>query len=279
MNQYRVASASTPSPYSPHHATTAAPNSATNNTSSSLSSSLSLSSSSLPPPSAQDYPIRGTMSPLTCRVGGRRGEGGDPGGGGGPGGDGGGGGGGGEALSFVFGRPASSDAAVSGRCVSPPASLPPPAKRPLSPASRDALPLRRSASGGGVVVEREVLSPPPASSLSSSSWWGEGRMLQGGVCCEQCNGCLIELKRQALRLMFPDNGNGACLAQVSPTFCSCVFSLAVVGLLRWLVSRWVGGLVSWLVAWMLGSFICSIGRFVPRSFGQIVGWFVGWLVD
>ncbi|KAK7473914.1 hypothetical protein BaRGS_00034819, partial [Batillaria attramentaria] len=100
---------------------------------------------------AQDYPIRGTMSPLTSHVSGSVRRGG--------------------------GRTVSASASASGQ----------------------------------VVVEREVLSPPPTSSLSS---WGEGRMqLQGGVCCEHCNGCLIELKRQALRLMFPDNGNGTCLAQ------------------------------------------------------------------
>ena len=154
----------------------------------------------------EDYPIRGTMSPLTCQVGGGRGEGG-----GGEAGSGGRHGEGGDALSFVFGRPATSDAAVMGRCASPPASLPS-GKRPLSPSTRDVLPIRRSASGGGsTVVEREVLSTtPPASSLG----WGEGGVVQGGVCCEQCNGCLIDLKRQALRLMFPDTGNGACLAQV-----------------------------------------------------------------
>ncbi|ESO85458.1 hypothetical protein LOTGIDRAFT_154951 [Lottia gigantea] len=33
------------------------------------------------------------------------------------------------------------------------------------------------------------------------------RIKQGGVCCEHCNSCLIELKRQALRIMFPgDSG-------------------------------------------------------------------------
>ena len=224
LNQYRVPSASTSSsPYTPSAVSTT-PNSATSSSSASSSlllssSSLSAGSSSLPPHSAQDYPIRGTMSPLTCQVGGRRGGEG----GGGPDSE----EGGGEALSFVFGRPATSDAASVGRCVSPPASLPS-SKRPLSPASRDCIPIRRSASGGGgMVVEREVLSPPPASSLSlsssssSSSSWGESRILQGGVCCEQCNGCLIELKRQALRLMFPDNGNGACLAQVRKTTFSC----------------------------------------------------------
>ena len=243
LNQYRVPSASASSPYTPLSTVSTTPNSAA-------------SSSSLPSQSAQDYPIRGTMSPLTCQVGGHRG-GGEGGGGGGPDCD----EGGGEALSFVFGRPATSAAAAVGRCVSPPASLPS-SKRPLSPSSRDSIPIRRSASGGGAVVEREVLSPPPASSLSSSSSsWGEGRILQGGVCCEQCNGCLIELKRQALRLMFPDNGNGACLAQVRTSLSAG------------------GGWLGWLV---LPSFISftrlfnrsSLVQFVLCSFDRFVFSFV-----
>lgn len=153
----------------------------------------------------QDYPIRGTISPLTAHVGGavRQRDGGR-----------------GdhdededeemEELSFVFGRPATSEAAFYDRCVSPPLTC----DSDKPPFSREPLPIRRSASANAstsVVVEREVMSPPP----SASMWTlGEGRMLQGGVCCEQCNACLIQFKRQALRLMFPDNGSGACLAQV-----------------------------------------------------------------
>lgn len=272
FNQYRVPpSASNPSPSSSHVSTSnpsrthlsqsaEASAAATTTTTTSLpgnyvthpglvaaakpsqsASSVTSSSSSIPvmtspPLSAQDYPIRGTMSPLTSEVGGGlggRGEGGCKGQGGESGED------GGPTLSFVFGRPATPDFKV--RCSSPPVSISPhphshphthhhhhhtqhphpsslpTSKRPLSPQSRDGLPARRSASGGnGHVIEREVMSPPPLSS------WGEGRMVQGGgVCCEQCNGCLIEFKRQALRLMFPDNGSGKpCLPQVRHCFSS-----------------------------------------------------------
>nr|KAG5689753.1 hypothetical protein BaRGS_031154 [Batillaria attramentaria] len=88
------------------------------------------------------------MSPLTSHVSGsvRRG-GGSGGGSGGGGGDSDGGG----ELSFVFGRPATPDAAVVGR-------------RTVSASA---------SASGQVVVEREVLSPPPTSSLSSwvpSEW-------------------------------------------------------------------------------------------------------------
>ncbi|KAK6182781.1 hypothetical protein SNE40_010389 [Patella caerulea] len=34
------------------------------------------------------------------------------------------------------------------------------------------------------------------------------RTIQSGVCCEHCNNCLIDLKRQALRIMFPVNSRG-----------------------------------------------------------------------
>ncbi|XP_076464900.1 uncharacterized protein LOC143296727 [Babylonia areolata] len=161
-----------------------------------------------------------------------------------------------ETLSFVFGRPAHSSASASspaavvackGRCLSPPLLSPTSGSRltppPSYPASREPLPVRRTASAGcgggggggegrrggrgGVgmvlreVVEREVLSSPTVSSPSSSSslggcWGGGGEgggVVEGGVCCEQCHACLVDLKRQALRLMFPDSSSGACLAQ------------------------------------------------------------------
>lgn len=179
-------------------------------TASTSTTTTTTTASSLPSPmSLQDYPIRGTISPLSSQVGvpARR-----QGGGGGRDGD------GPEEISFVFGRPDTPDAAVVGRCVSPPLSCGGGgSKRPLSPGSRDLLPIRRTLSASAstsLVVEREVMSPPPVSSSSSLWSWGEGQMLQGGVCCEHCNACLIDFKRQALRLMFPDTGNGPCLAQV-----------------------------------------------------------------
>ncbi|XP_025104476.1 kinesin-like protein KIF26A isoform X2 [Pomacea canaliculata] len=178
-------------------------------TASTSTTTTTTTATSLPSPmSLQDYPIRGTISPLSSQVGvpARR-----QGGGGGRDGD------GPEEISFVFGRPDTPDAAVVGRCMSPPLSCGGGgSKRPLSPGSRDLLPIRRTLSASAstsLVVEREVMSPPPVSSSSSLWSWGEGQMLQGGVCCEHCNACLIDFKRQALRLMFPDTGNGPCLAQ------------------------------------------------------------------
>ncbi|PVD25521.1 hypothetical protein C0Q70_13177 [Pomacea canaliculata] len=180
-------------------------------TASTSTTTTTTTATSLPSPmSLQDYPIRGTISPLSSQVGvpARR-----QGGGGGRDGD------GPEEISFVFGRPDTPDAAVVGRCMSPPLSCGGGgSKRPLSPGSRDLLPIRRTLSASAstsLVVEREVMSPPPVSSSSSLWSWGEGQMLQGGVCCEHCNACLIDFKRQALRLMFPDTGNGPCLAQCS----------------------------------------------------------------
>ncbi|KAL8586889.1 hypothetical protein ACOMHN_050994 [Nucella lapillus] len=164
----------------------------------------------------EDYPIRGTISPLTCQVGR----------------DGGGGGGEGEeSLSFVFGRPANpgGGTAMVGRCLSPPllisdikncrsSSSSGGNNKRRSSSPRDSLPVRRTAScgGGGGIVEREVVCSSPL----VPQWWveegggGEGGG-GGGVCCEQCHVCLVDLKRQALRLMFPTEGGATdtCLAQ------------------------------------------------------------------
>ncbi|XP_059172554.1 kinesin-like protein KIF26B isoform X2 [Physella acuta] len=152
--------------------------------------------------SDMDYPIRGTMSPLSA-VAVKRSVGPV------------------DEVSFVFGRPASPtgdtvvrpaqqyNSAGLVRCMSPSAGRymtghynP----RPLSPSS-DVLPIRRP----GTYASRRVLSPPPQLGFGAAA---EPRIHhQGGICCEQCNGCLVELKRQALRLMFPDTGAGSHLAQ------------------------------------------------------------------
>lgn len=158
--------------------------------------------------SEKDYPIRGTISPLSNTVAVKRSVGPV------------------DEVSFVFGRPASptSEQAARGngshqqhysnpgivRCLSPSAGRYMSGSysaRPLSPSS-DVLPMRRV----GTLTDRRVLSPPPILGVGAAA---EPRIHhQGGICCEHCNGCLVELKRQALRLMFPDNGEGGHLAQV-----------------------------------------------------------------
>ncbi|CAG5123013.1 unnamed protein product, partial [Candidula unifasciata] len=152
-----------------------------------------------------DYPIRGTISPLTNKMAVKRSLGTV------------------DEVSFVFGRPVSPTNEHDIRC-NPPQSFTNPGiarcmsasparyipgyclQRPMSPNS-DVLPVRR----GIVLGARRVLSPPPVLGVGAAA---EPRMHnQGGICCEHCNGCLVELKRQALRLMFPDNDSGSHLAQ------------------------------------------------------------------
>lgn len=160
-----------------------------------------------------DYPIRGTISPLTSKVAVKRSVGPV------------------DEVSFVFGRPASPTSEQVMRCGSPQTFVnpgiarcmsPSPARyipghypsRPRSPSS-DVLPRRRGVALGAY-PDRRVLSPPPLLGVGAAA---EPRIHhQGGICCEHCNGCLVELKRQALRLMFPDNGTGGHLAQVRSTF-------------------------------------------------------------
>ncbi|XP_035824100.1 uncharacterized protein LOC101851541 [Aplysia californica] len=153
--------------------------------------------------SGVDYPIRGTMSPLTNKVAVKRSIGPV------------------DEVSFVFGRPASP--MMSGeqvmrcsspqmknlglaRCMSPSTGryVSGYSSRPMSPSS-DVLPVRRALSSGGQ-PDRRVMSPPPVLGVGTAA---EARIHQhGGICCEHCNSCLVELKRQALRLMFPENGSG-----------------------------------------------------------------------
>ncbi|CAG5125156.1 unnamed protein product, partial [Candidula unifasciata] len=155
-----------------------------------------------------DYPIRGTMHPLTNKVAVKRSVGPV------------------DEVSFVFGRPASPSNEPAMNCSTPktytnpgimrcmsPSSIRyisgPYSSRPMSPSS-DVLPARRVLPGADY-PDRRVLSPPPLLGLGAAA---EPRIHhQGGICCEHCNGCLVELKRQALRLMFPDNGSGRHLIQ------------------------------------------------------------------
>lgn len=129
--------------------------------------------------STMDYPIRGTMSPLTNQIVVKRSIGPV------------------DEVSFVFGRPASprSERAAT-RCLSPISD-----KRSFATSS-DILPLKNSHSHG----ERY---PQPSVGVG-----GGGNM--GGILCENCNSCLIDLKRQALRLVFPDNEAKGPALKVSP---------------------------------------------------------------
>ncbi|KAK3772669.1 hypothetical protein RRG08_016081 [Elysia crispata] len=168
------------------------------------------------PEAEPTYPIRGTISPLSSctKMAVKRSVGPV------------------DEVSFVFGRPDSPSAegqfAVHysaplysnngysrSRCISP-AGIGYGARgfsrksgRPRSPNS-DVLPQRR-----GVEMcrdSRRVLSPPPVLGVGSAA---EARLVpHGRACCDHCNGCLVELKRQALRLMFPDTGADGHLAQV-----------------------------------------------------------------
>ncbi|XP_041353200.1 kinesin-like protein KIF26B [Gigantopelta aegis] len=82
----------------------------------------------------------------------------------------------------------------------------------------DILPLRQTRSVGGLQCqssgERYIDTSWTDSSGGSSTL---GSMVRSGVLCQHCNGCLVDLKRQALRLMFPDNmSNGTSLIKSLP---------------------------------------------------------------
>ncbi|GFO04800.1 hypothetical protein PoB_003130500 [Plakobranchus ocellatus] len=179
------------------------------------------------PQAEPDYPIRGTISPLSSKMAVKRSVGSV------------------DEVSFVFGRPASptsedqsatqcsapkypSGGYSSSQCMSPSGRVvgaygySRKLVRPRSPSS-DVLPQRRS--HGMYRDSRRVLSPPPVLGVGSAA---EPRIhQQGGACCEHCNGCLVELKRQALRLMFPDNGADGHLAQFGSGSGTATFVLTV----------------------------------------------------
>lgn len=96
-----------------------------------------------------DYPIRGTISPLSGDV---------------------------NQQAFVFGRPMSPDLDVQ-RCKSPPDNRP-------SETSR-----------------RNVYGKPPKYVPPASRNAKPGLYTRNAGICDQCNNCLLDLKRQAVRLM------------------------------------------------------------------------------
>ncbi|KAK3578712.1 hypothetical protein CHS0354_008571 [Potamilus streckersoni] len=86
-------------------------------------------------------------------------------------------------VPFVFGRPSIPTTGLQ-RCMSPPVFE----ERLMLPVTNIVLPQKYSRS-----KHRQV---------SSGS---VDKFRQGGICCERCNSCLIDLKRQALQLMSPEN--------------------------------------------------------------------------
>ena len=109
-----------------------------------------------------------------------------------------------EEMSFVLGRPASpmSPPVETGlkRCLSPPYEPP----RPLSPTVEVVNPVKRMMGN-----KNRSLPPLPPSRRR------EVPQNPLGIMCEGCNNCLVELKRQALRLMYPDSTQGDKLTVVS----------------------------------------------------------------
>ena len=108
-----------------------------------------------------------------------------------------------EEMSFVLGRPASPMSTIETglkRCLSPPYEPP----RPLSPTVEVVNPVKR------MMGKRNRSLPPLPPSRRR-----EAPQNQLGIMCEGCNNCLVELKRQALRLMYPDNSQGDIVTVVS----------------------------------------------------------------
>lgn len=105
-------------------------------------------------------------------------------------------------VSEIFDRPTSpmSDTAI--RVCLPPRSDSP--KRPMSPMT-DIVTL----------ATRKQHQPQPMERFISFSSTNDETIIQGGICCERCNNCLIDLKRQALRCILPDGLLRGSLAKVS----------------------------------------------------------------
>ena len=113
-----------------------------------------------------------------------------------------------EEMSFVLGRPASpmSPPPIETglkRCLSPPYEPP----RPLSPTVQVVNPTKR------IMGNRNRSLPPLPPSRRR-----EAPQNQVGIMCEGCNNCLLELKRQALRLMYSENSQGEAVTVVSLSF-------------------------------------------------------------
>ncbi|KAL3873291.1 hypothetical protein ACJMK2_036427, partial [Sinanodonta woodiana] len=90
-------------------------------------------------------------------------------------------------VPFVFGRPSTPTNGYGlKQCMSPPAFE----ERLMLPVTSIVPPKKYSRN-----KQRQVALSP-----------GSGdKLRQGGICCERCNNCLIDLKRQALQLMHPEN--------------------------------------------------------------------------
>ena len=132
--------------------------------------------------SEMDYTILGTISPLNDNS--QKGDNSK------------------EEMSFVIGRPASPmsppiDTGLK-RCLSPPYEPP----RPLSPVVQVVHPTKRMMSNN----RNRALPPLPPSRRRE--------VPPLGIMCEGCNNCLLELKRQALRLMYQENPRGEAVTMV-----------------------------------------------------------------
>lgn len=143
-------------------------------------------------PPTMDYPICGTISPLSDHIQIKRSIGPV------------------DEVSFVFGRPTSPSCDTGLRRVMSPPHID---KRPMSPAS-DIVPAKKSQSS----YYRRFVQPTI----------DDEKLLHGGVFCEHCNSCLIDLKRQALRQMHSEYGRGGQLPKVSV---SCIFTEKSVSLI------------------------------------------------
>lgn len=133
---------------------------------------------------SMDYTVLGTISPLNARSG--QGDGDK------------------EEMSFVLGHTNSAPVVVESglkRCLSPQGEL-----RPTSP-SPNIAPSKRVAPAGR---SRQVAEVQPAVRATKPKV-----MKHVGIMCEGCNNCLLDLKRQALRLMYPENPAAGPVSLVS----------------------------------------------------------------
>ncbi|XP_053396929.1 kinesin-like protein KIF26B isoform X2 [Mercenaria mercenaria] len=139
-----------------------------------------LAKTTKPEYASMDYTVLGTISPLNGRNGQNDNSK--------------------EEMSLVLGRPLSPVANDSGlkRCLSPND-----ANRPLSPSS-ESLPTKRVAGNRGRQIP--VLSPNTREQKLKEI------TNHVSIMCEGCNNCLLDLKRQALRLIYPDSAHGEPIA-------------------------------------------------------------------
>lgn len=135
---------------------------------------------------SMDYTVLGTISPLNARVG----QGDDD----------------KEEMSFVLGHTNSPGVmAESGlkRCLSPQSEVRPTSPCPNSGPSKRQAPALRGKKVAEVLPA--VRAPKPSRAI----------VKQVGIMCEGCNNCLLDLKRQALRLVYPENSAAGPVQLVS----------------------------------------------------------------